>query len=107
MKKRFLALAVAVTLLVSGCEETAYSVSNNISNKADRFDIPRKIRVYNIRTGEIVYETQGLISVLIHNKKLDILIKEGKVYKKHIVGLNNQITYILEDLEGTKMNGGE
>lgn len=101
MKKILCALCMCI--LLGGCTE-ADTASYKIANNAEAFKVSRKITVINTRSGDALYENQGLISVTISGDRLDILTKESDAtYKKDIVKLNQDTMYIIEDLEGIKV----
>ena len=100
MKKLLLITTLTATIVFSGCAgDRAGAVSNQIAFQADSFNVSRKVAVYDTRHTEPVYEAQGLISVEVSDNRLDIIIKEGDRYKKHIVGLNDNTMFVVEDLE--------
>lgn len=101
MKKLFLITALTATIALTGCE--ASRASHQIALQADSFKVSRKVTVFDTRHTEPVYEVQGLVSVVASNNRLDIIIKEGDRYKKHIVGLNENTMFVVEDLEGVEV----
>ena len=104
MKKSLLIAALTATIALTGCAgDRAGAVSNQIAFQADSFNVSRKVTVYDTRHTEPVYEVQGLVSVVVSNNRLDIIIKEGDRYKKHIVGLNENTMFVVEDLEGIEV----
>lgn len=101
--KKILLCAICLCFLLSGCTEASVA-SSQIANNADAFRVSRKITVINTRSGDALYENQGLISVTISGDRLDILTKESDAtYRKDIVKLNQDTMYIIEDLEGIKV----
>ena len=88
MKKIF-ALFLVIVCLVScftGCT-AAENVNHNLSQKADNFEVVRKITVYNARTDLIVMEMEGLMSL--SNNSTSELVVTCKVgpdqYKKNYI----------------------
>lgn len=98
MKKLLLIIALTAAIGLTGCE--ADMARKRIAFQADSFDIQRKVTVFDTRHTEPIYEVQGMISVEVSDNRLDIIIKEGDRYKKHIIGLNENTMFIVEDLEG-------
>lgn len=104
MKKSLLIAVLTATIALSGCAgDAAGVVSNQIAIQADSFNASRKVTVFDTRHTEPIYEVQGLVSVEVSDNRLDIIIKEGDRYKKHIVGLNENTMFIVEDLEGIEV----
>lgn len=103
MKKLF--LAIFMVLLV-GCSQ-ADRVSYNLSKDADNFNAVRQLTVINGIKGEILFQMTGKISI--HEKtsprQLEIIVEESEgVYKKHFVGLSDNVTYLVEDITGRTTN---
>ena len=101
MKKSLLITALTATIALVGCE--ASKVSHQIAMQADSFNVSRKVTVFDTRHTEPIYEVQGLVAVEVSDNRLDIIIKEGDRYKKHIVGLNENTMFVVEDLEGIEV----
>lgn len=108
MKKSFKSIIVltfvAFLLVLSGCSK-ASRVSYNVSRNADEFKVVRKVTVINGITGEILYQMTGRMSIE-HDQEenqLEILaVDVENNYKKHFVGLSDNISYIVEDVTGSK-----
>lgn len=108
-KKIVVSILVFGTLLVLGaCGRESTKVSHNVSQEADNFNIVRRVAVINTRTDKIEFEVIGRISVdteANNGKRLEILVETDKgVYKKHMVNLTGWNMYVVEDLEGAKVN---
>lgn len=90
--------SIAVT---AGCSD-ADVASKNLSAAADNFEINRRIVFYNGFTGEYMLTIEGLCSKdnSSTDTKLAIICKTGpNEYKKHFLGLSNNVTYFIEQLE--------
>jgi hypothetical protein len=102
--KKILALAVLLVMIVVigvGCSE-ANRVSENLSNEADRFNVQRRVTVFNTRTDKVLLEIIGLASIQIDSDgDLNVIVEisDGS-YKKHMVNLNGWTTYVIEDISG-------
>jgi len=108
MKKKTVALGMAMVLAASaltGCTE-ADQVSHNVSQEADNFNVLRRLTVINSRTDKAEFELIGAFSLNVENKhKINIICEmEDGTYKKHIIGLNDETMYVVEDLGGAKVN---
>ena len=100
-------LLVSGLFLLSGCESTQSSqVSYNVSQEADNFNVIRRVAVINTRTDKIEFEVIGRISVdTSDSDKLVIIVEAEKgIYKKHLINMTEWNMYVVEDLEGAKVN---
>lgn len=102
MKAR-LFLSVALLALV-GCANEADVASRNVSQDADNFKINRRIVFYNGFTGTYMLTIEGLCSQTPKERKLEVICKVGdSEYKKHFLGLSDNVTYFSEQLEPAKV----
>ena len=98
MKKRFLAL-IGCVLFLTGCDD-AKVASANLTKAADNFEIERRIVFYNGITGEYMLNIEGKCSVENDGKRVAVICKTGEqLYKKHFLGLSDNVTYFAEQLE--------
>lgn len=107
MKKLLMSAAVAAFALLSACNE-ADIASDNISRAADNFEIPRRIVFYNGITDTYMLEIIGLCSIGNNDKPgtVTITCKTGdSQYKKHTLGLSDNVTFFAEQLEPAKVSG--
>ncbi len=108
MKKRILLAVLMVAVVIGGlvgCTE-AEKVSHNVSQEADNFNVLRRLAVINSRTDKVEFEVVGAFSLEVENRnKINITVeKENGTYLKHIIGLNENTMYVVEDLGGAKVN---
>ena len=105
MRKRIAALSMFLVLGLTGCTE-ADKVSSNVSVEADNFNVLRRFAVINSRTDKVEFEVIGAFSLDASNEnKISIICEmEDGTYKKHIIGLNENTMYVIEDLGGAKVN---
>lgn len=106
IKKVLLALVALVAVItLTACSE-AEKVSYNVSQDADNFNVIRQVTVINTRTDKAEFEAIGRISVNTEDdKKLVVIAETAKgVYKKHLINLTGNNMYVVEDLEGAKVN---
>lgn len=94
-----LTLAVMVGLL-AGCETEADRVSYNLSQEAENFNIVRQLTVINCIEGDVLFQMTGKMSITadMADKQLEIIVEDGGKYVKHFVGLSDNVTYTVEDL---------
>ena len=109
MKKLLLTLVTLATLAVgvTACSE-ADIASRNLSQAADQFEVNRRIVFYNGITGEYVLTVEGLCALGNNEdniRKRSVTCKTGPTtYKKHYLGLSDNVTYFAEQLEPLKVN---
>lgn len=103
MKKGFsivLTLLLCVTVL-TGCQTEADKVSYNLSLEADNFNDIRQITVINCLQGDVLFQMTGKLSITADtaDNQLEIVVEgENGEYKKHFIGLSDNVTYVVEDI---------
>lgn len=99
MKKKLITtiLAVCTTLtILTGCSQSD-KVSANLSKEADNFNVVRELTVINAIQGDVLFTMIGKLSVETTERKLYVIVEdENGNYQKHIIGLSDNITYVLE-----------
>lgn len=106
MKKiiiRTLAALTGLSLLSAfvGCSQQADRVSYNISKQADNFNTIRQITVINCLQGDVLFQMTGKMSITADtaDNQLEIIVEDEKgSYKKHFIGLSDNVTYTVEDV---------
>ncbi len=101
MKKIGLMAVAFAAALVAGCSD-ADIASQNLSVAADNFEINRRVVFYNGITGGYMLSIEGLCSLGNHDSAREVTItcRTGpKAYKKHFLGLSDNVTYFVEQLE--------
>ena len=103
MKKKILATLLAVGLMatmLTGCQTEAQRVSYNLSQQADNFNIVRQLTVINCIEGDVLFQMTGRMSITADtaDNQLEIIVEDGGTYVKHFVGLSDNVTYVVEDL---------
>jgi len=95
-----LALSVAAMACLSGCDSDARVASRNLSQAADNFEVSRRVVFYNGITGDYVLSLEGRCSFDASvARKVDVTCKVGpKEFKKHSLGLSDNVTYFSEQL---------
>ena len=106
MKKRkiaSLALASLALLGVTGCSQEADTVSENLSVASDNFEVERRIVFFNGITDKYLLTIEGLCSIKQDGDQLEVTCKTGEdEYKKHYLGLSDNVSYFLEQIESEK-----
>lgn len=102
--KRTLALALSVSLAtfsLVGCAGTeADRVNYNLSQEADNFNMVRQLTVINCIEGDVLFQMAGKMSITadVEDNQLEIIVEDNGKYVKHFVGLSDNTTYVVEDL---------
>lgn len=101
MKKSLIAIALACAL--AGCDTDATVASRNLSQAADNFEINRRIVFYNGITNEWILSIEGLCSLEPRSDRIHVICKTSPSnFKKHTLGLSQNVTYFSEQLEAAK-----
>lgn len=103
--KRFCALALAM-LALGGCDNDADVASRNLSKDADNFKIARRIVFYNGITNDYMLEIRGLCALGSGQsaRSITVTCKVDDKYKKHILGLSDNVTYFMEQLDAVNVS---
>lgn len=97
----FLVLIVlAMTSLLAGCDSEADRVNYNLTKQADNFNVVRQLTVINCIEGDVLFQMTGKMSITADtdDNQLEIIVEDSGTYVKHFVGLSDNVTYIVEDL---------
>lgn len=70
------------------------------AKQADNFNIVRQLTVINCIEGDILFQMTGKMSITADtlDNQLEIIVEDGGTYVKHFVGLSDNVTYVIEDL---------
>ena len=99
------AVAIGALLGLAACSSDADVASHNLSKAADMFEVNRRIVFYNGITGDYILTIEGLCSLGNYdkNRELSVTCKTGpRDYKKHFLGLSDNVTYFAEQIEPAK-----
>lgn len=102
MTRSQVAILAAMLLGLTACERDAQVASRNLSAAADMFEIDRRVVFYNGITGGYMLSIEGRCSIKADraDKQLEVTCKTGtNAYKKHFLGLSDNVTYFAEQLE--------
>lgn len=104
MKKRMGKLLVGLVLILglAGCTQ-ADRVASNISKQADNFNVVRQITVINCLQGDVLFQMTGKLSLNVDEveNQLEVTVElEDGTYKKHFIGLSDNVSYVVEDVTG-------
>lgn len=103
MKKKFLTVLLVsglMAIFLTGCQTEAERVSYNLSKEADNFNIVRQLTVINCIEGDVLFQMTGKMSITADtsDNQLEIIVEDEGTYVKHFVGLSDNVTYVVEDL---------
>lgn len=104
MKIRNIVVVLASAFILGACSD-ADVASSNLSKAADNFEVNRRIVFYNGITGDYMLTIEGLCSKGNDDtsRKLTVTCKVGpKDYKKHFLGLSDNVTYFIEQIDAVK-----
>ena len=107
MKKLIALMSLICTVVtMTACTE-ADRVSENLSREADNFNIRRQLTVINCLKGDVLFQMTGCFSIKAdaNDHQLEITVRtEDNTYKKHFVGLSDNVAYVVEDVTGKNVN---
>lgn len=108
MKKVLLFIPLALTAVIAGCGSQADTVNHNLGVEAEKFKIVRRIVVINGITDKPLFEVTGRCSLEQNGnlpRNLEIICKDGpKNYKKHFIGLADNVTWVSTQIEGVNVS---
>lgn len=107
--KKLLAVALSLMVLVTvaGCRTDADVVSENLSKSADQFEVLRRVVFYNGITESYMLTIEGYCSLGNYDSagSLSVTCKINPTeYKKHFLGLSDNVTYFVEQLDGANVS---
>jgi hypothetical protein len=105
-KRLFVGLLVAVLLVgvlaTTGCDSAASTASYNTSQAADNFEVNRRVVMFNGITDKYLLVIEGRLSITADtvDDQLEVIVKTGpNEYKKHFLGLSDNVSYFVEQLD--------
>lgn len=95
-----LAVGFLITGVLTGCDTEAERVNYNLTQEADNFNVVRQLTVINCIEGDVLFQMTGKMSITADtgDNQLEIIVEDGGTYVKHFVGLSDNVTYVVEDL---------
>lgn len=96
-----------LTASLCACESEAEKVSHNLSQEADNFNVIRQLTVINCIGGDVLFQMTGRLSITADqvDNQLEILVEdENGEYKKHFIGLSDNVTYVVEQIEAENVS---
>lgn len=108
MKRILVGLGIAVSLLaLSGCDQQATVASRNLATAANNFEINRRIVFVNGITDTYLLSIEGRCAFEVegNGQKVAVTCKTGPTsYKKHSLGLSDNVTFFSEQLDGADVS---
>jgi hypothetical protein len=105
MKKIFTLLISFAILFSIGCRTDANVASYNLAQAAEQFEIDRRIIFFNGITDKYLLSIVGRCSLEDQRSQLEVTCKLGpNKYKKHHLGLSDNVSYFSEQLESTNVD---
>lgn len=92
---------IAASIMLCGCQTQADKVSENLSKEADNFNDVRQLTVINCLKGDVLFKMTGKMSITADtaDNQLEVIVEdENGKYKKHFIGLSDNVTYVVEDI---------
>lgn len=84
-------------------DDDADIASENLSKAADNFEVSRRIVMFNGITDQYLLVIEGNCSIEDEGNQLEVICKTGKdAYKKHFLGLSDNVSYFVEQGEEVK-----
>jgi len=105
-KLKLLSAVIALGVLFSGCDQRDAKVASyNLSYEADNFQLHRRIVFYNGITDKYILTIDGYCNIETNGRKLAVTCKVGQdKYKKHYLGLSDNVTYFVEQLDSKNVS---
>ncbi len=106
MRKYWIGL-VAVALVLSACATDATVASKNLSIAAEQFEVTRRIVFFNGITDTYLMTIEGRCSIEADelDNQLEVTCKvSDEEFKKHFLGLSDNVSYFVEQLEGADVS---
>lgn len=107
MKKSIIAVIGSLLLgtILLGCNSDSQVASHNLSKAADMFEINRRVVFFNGITDTYMLTIEGLCSIEDQTNQLEVTCKTSpSSYKKHFLGLSDNVTYFVEQLESSTVS---
>ena len=98
MNRKLVAVTGALMLSLGACTPASY----NLSNDSDNFRVMRRVVFVNGITDKYLLSIEGLCSITKDkgDAQLEVTCKTGDgEYKKHYLGISDNITYFVEHLD--------
>ena len=106
--RKLIYITIALMILLVACTQNDANVaSHNLSVAADQFEIDRRVVFFNGITDTYLLAIEGRCSITADttDSQLEVTCKTGdNEYKKHFLGLSDNVSYFVEQLEGADVD---
>ena len=105
--RRIRLLVVVLAIVMTACSTDATVASQNLSIAAEQFEITRRIVFFNGITDTYLMTIEGRCSIEADelDNQLEVTCKVGdEEFKKHFLGLSDNVSYFVEQLEGADVS---
>lgn len=103
ISRKLIATIVAMLLAavsLAACANDSETVSHNLSQDADNFKVHRRVVFFNGITDKYLLSIEGYCSIIDEGNQLEVTCKVSEsTYKKHFLGLSDNVSYFVEQLE--------
>lgn len=100
--KTLAALCLAAGL--SACANDAAVVTANLKQDAENFRVARRVVFYNGITNDYILEVAGFCNIDAEPKKLAVVCKSPDGYKRHLLGISDNVTWFSEQLAANQVS---
>jgi len=110
MKRKIITIVFLIATsgaLMTACGTESTRVSYNLSLEADNFNDTRQLTVIDCITEDVMFQMTGRMSITadMSDNQLEVIVEdEDGGYKKHFIGLSDNVTYIVEDITSEDVN---
>lgn len=103
--KKIIAAIFAVAV-IAGCSTDADVANENITKAADQFELNRRIVMFNGITDEYLMMIEGNCNITadVADGQLEVICKVDGGYKKHFLGLSDNVSYFVEQLQAADVS---
>jgi len=104
--KKFIAIAILFSAVISGCSSDASVARHNLEVAEQNFGVYRRVVFYNGITGEYILTIEGMLAIDVDSDgDLVVTVKtEDGTYLKHYLGLSDNVTYFSEALKSNAVS---
>jgi hypothetical protein len=111
IKRTIIGLLVAILALgaLAGCKSAAETADENLTKKAENFEVPRRIVGINAITGDALFEVTGYCSYKVTDDTVEALCATNKNDRKGSVerttlGRADNVTFVSTQLGGVEVD---
>lgn len=98
--KKLIIVAILSMFLLGACSQSD-RVSSNLTKESDSFNTVRKVTVINAIKQDVIFQMSGRMSIKAdkEDNQLEVVVEKKKgEYQKHIIGLSDNVSYVVEDV---------